>query len=162
MRDLRASPFPESCPSLPLHSTIWVWLFFSHLAVNSHMNPSQLCSQDMEAAFQHYQFVTKNLSLTLKVENDILKAKIIKFLIVSHCWNGRVHVLAWRNTPTLLSLSPPGAPTSTSTTGVNPVNCRESWSGITLNPCGISQTKAGDAHMKQHTQRAVFRMKHSS
>lgn len=126
------------------------------------MNPSRLCSQNMQAAFQHYQSVTKNISLPLRVEkeNDILKAKIVKALIVSHCRNGRVHVIAWRNTPThhpLLSVttSPPGAQTWTCTTGVNSVNCRKSWTGITLNPCGTSQTKAGDAYVKQCRQQCL-------
>lgn len=59
----------------------------------------------MEAAFQHYQFVTKNLSLTLKVENDILKAKIIKVLIVATA--GMAGYMSLHEGISQLSLSPP-------------------------------------------------------
>lgn len=49
----------------------------------------------------------------------------------------------------------PGTQNSTCKTGVNSVSCWESWTGITLNPCGISQTKAGDAYIKQSTQQCL-------
>lgn len=54
-----------------------------------------------------------------------------------------------------VTTSPPGAQTWTCTTGVNSVSCRKSWTGIMLNPCGKSQTKAGDAYVKQCRQQCL-------
>lgn len=60
----------------------------------------------MEIAFRHYQYVTENISLILKIEKeyDILKDKIIKHLNVRHSTNGMVQVIT---SHPLLSQSPP-------------------------------------------------------
>lgn len=159
---LKSIPLPRKLPFPPIAlQIIWICYFFSHLVVNKPHESKSIMLSRHGSCISTLSTCNKEPYLILRVEeNDILKAKIIKPLIVSHWRNGRVHVTAWGNTPThhLFSHShhqSPGAQTSMCTTGVNSVNCRESWTGITLNPCGISQTKAGNAYMKQCTQQCL-------